>query len=647
MGFKAFALLIMATVALGQREPTKDLCRRFGHQAAVVDQKLYIDGGQINWRSSTERPRTNFSNTFLGYHDLTKSPLGVDFPPLVANLSKNSSVPSVSGGQLWPDAVNKKFYLFGGEVSLAPSAPNLFSYDILNDQWESLGSPDKNIQSVSWAASVGVSTLGQGYSLGGYLNNATVPNWGSNQFATSQLIRYDMDARTWTNSSGPDGINGPGTAEGAMVYVPASNGGMLVHFGGVLVQANGTTSAKPMSTIHIYDIKSSIWYKQTATGPTAGGIPADRRKFCADAAWSADKSSYNIYLYGGQGFGTNVGYDDMWILSLPSFQWIPFYQSEASQAKPKHSLSCNIVNGGQMLIVGGQWPMDSETCDSGEIWAVHNADIGKVSTRPWEVYKTNITTYSVPPEVISAVGGSPLGQATNRSPKNGFENADLNVLFQKQAIIANRTATRAVPAATGAGNAAGGNGSRLPTGAIAGIAVGGAILITALILGLWFFMRQKRRKVSNRGVPPPISKDLPAYTQTPFSPTKYSDALPKAPEPPKQHYQLATTPEPVELYGSQGNHYQPVRQNSHNSHIPMRQESNSSLFGSMYPPSSRSPPPFDKPSPNPSTFSDGRTELSSSKSETYYGSPTSIVTPLHASLSQGRNSRPPDSYYSP
>lgn len=325
MGFKAFALLIMVTVALGQREPTKDLCRRFGHQAAVVDQKLYIDGGQINWRSSTERPRTNFSSefnvipspkafflpnhslarytitnliadTFLGYHDLTKSPLGVDFPPLVANLSKNSSVPSVSGGQLWPDAVNKKLYLFGGEVSLAPSAPNLFSYDILNDQWESLGSPDKNIQSVSWAASVGVSTLGQGYSLGGYLNNATVSNWGSNQFATSQLIRYDMDARTWTNSSGPDGINGPGTAEGAMVYVPASNGGMLVHFGGVLVQANGTTSAKPMSTIHIYDIKSSIWYKQTATGPTAGGIPADRRKFCADAAWSADKSSYNMYV---------------------------------------------------------------------------------------------------------------------------------------------------------------------------------------------------------------------------------------------------------------------------------------------------------------------------------------------------------------
>jgi hypothetical protein len=32
-----------------QEDPLKDFCRLFGHQTAVVDRKLYIDGGYVNW----------------------------------------------------------------------------------------------------------------------------------------------------------------------------------------------------------------------------------------------------------------------------------------------------------------------------------------------------------------------------------------------------------------------------------------------------------------------------------------------------------------------------------------------------------------------------------------------------------------------
>jgi len=45
-----------------------------------------------------------------------------------------------------------------------------------------------------------------------------------------------------------------------------------------------------MSIIYVYDIQSSRWYTQTATG----GVPLARRRFCGGAAWAADKSSYNM-----------------------------------------------------------------------------------------------------------------------------------------------------------------------------------------------------------------------------------------------------------------------------------------------------------------------------------------------------------------
>ena len=35
--------------SLQAKDPIKDFCRRWGHAAAVVDRKLYIDGGYVNW----------------------------------------------------------------------------------------------------------------------------------------------------------------------------------------------------------------------------------------------------------------------------------------------------------------------------------------------------------------------------------------------------------------------------------------------------------------------------------------------------------------------------------------------------------------------------------------------------------------------
>ena len=111
------------------------------------------------------------------------------------------------------------------------------------------------------------------------------------------------------------------------------------------------------------------------------------------------------YLYGGMGFGANeTGFDDVYILTMPSFRWIRWWES-SDGGKPHHSLSCNVVGGGQMLIIGGTFPLNDE-CDSPVTWGTHNLDLGKVSGKMWNDYSLNITSYVVPPEVISVVGGS-------------------------------------------------------------------------------------------------------------------------------------------------------------------------------------------------------------------------------------------------
>jgi hypothetical protein len=110
-------------------------------------------------------------------------------------------------------------------------------------------------------------------------------------------------------------------------------------------------------------------------------------------------------MYGGLGFGANYsGYDDIYILSLPSFQWIQWWEG-ASPQNPHNSLSCNVVNQGQMLVIGGTFPL-TENCDYTPTWGTHNMDLGKQSGSQWSDYRQNISAYVVPPEIVAVVGGS-------------------------------------------------------------------------------------------------------------------------------------------------------------------------------------------------------------------------------------------------
>lgn len=182
-------------------------------------------------------------------------------------------------------------------------------------------------------------------------------------------------------------------------------------------------------------------------------------------------------------------------VTIPTFTWIKLYPNDGNVTGqyPHHSLSCNVVNKGQMLIIGGTFPLSDE-CDSAPQWGAHNLVLGQQSepdANPWQLYSPNLTTYAVPDEIISVVGGQATGGATNTAPAGGFDNSDLDVLMTKRASIAARTPTRPIPGATSSASSSG--GTHLSTGAIVGIAVGGGVALFALVVGLCIFIRRHRR----------------------------------------------------------------------------------------------------------------------------------------------------------
>lgn len=155
---------------------------------------------------------------------------------------QDPDVPSVSGGVLWPDSTNKLFYLFGGEYENADEAQSfttLWLYDILYNTWNRSRASDGSLTDIKWPASGAgtVTDTGIAYYYGGYLSNLSMPEWTGERLMLSSLISFNMNTQTWQNKT----YDQKPRAEGSLHFIPASDAGMLVYFGG-LEMNNGVTS---------------------------------------------------------------------------------------------------------------------------------------------------------------------------------------------------------------------------------------------------------------------------------------------------------------------------------------------------------------------------------------------------------------------
>lgn len=130
--------------------------------------------------------------------------------------------------------------------------------------------------------------------------------------------------------------------------------------------------------------------------------PNGRASFCSTLVSSSDGSSHNIYIYGGYSGqnSTSAPYDDVYILSLPSFVWIKAYNGTSRHGRSGHQ--CFGVLPSHMLVVGGLYKDPSFCLEGGILQAFSLNDLEFQTTYSPE----SVEEYRVPNVVTRRIGGT-------------------------------------------------------------------------------------------------------------------------------------------------------------------------------------------------------------------------------------------------
>lgn len=169
-------------------------------------------------------------------------------------------------------------------------------------------------------------------------------------------------------------------------------------------------------TVAIYDIAQQTWYIPGSQLPypdeanwhgrytqnTTGDIPqTPLASFCAVVASAADGSSHNIYVYGGyDGLSQeSTPSDDVFILSLPSFQWSRAYTGTSTHGRSGHQ--CIRVFPDQMLVIGGQYKDPTFRLDGG---IIQNFNLNQLRFQD-DYHPDRWEAYQVPKMVTDRIGG--------------------------------------------------------------------------------------------------------------------------------------------------------------------------------------------------------------------------------------------------
>ncbi|KAJ1333996.1 Rab9 effector protein [Microdochium nivale] len=521
-----------------QNNPT-DICARWSGQAAMVNGTMYYYGG----RTKTEVSQTgNQWNNDLLALDLTRS-WDVNSPAMKA-LPQPSGPPAVSLGYLWNDY--KRLFLYGGQYSDNPPATpepmSLWQFDIASRSWKQFQNPKtsagnysepdgSSIQSASEGAGISVPELGVSWYFGGHLDMYTTPGWTANRTYLKSLLEFTHPGYA---NNGVDSLHAAGApdggayrnitlggiqneagfterADGTLVYVPGWGlmGILLGLGGGVVTNHESEDAFASMSTIDVYDIKTSEWYLQE----THGEAPRVRVNPCSVVFSAPDASSFNIYMYGGQNllpYGEQIQYQDMWILTIPSFTWIKVDLPGGGQPAGRAGHMCAARDG--QLVVWGGFTGSDKPCESP---GIYNFDASKLEWtssftaadhasdhHPDNGVLAGSFGYQVPGPVQSVIGGSSNGGATVTIPAVGTPTAGPFAtgqapVFTITAAGQTATVTNTAPGATGGGSASGnadGAGSSDGTnpGLVAAGVIAGLLGLAALYLGFcaWLYRRQ-------------------------------------------------------------------------------------------------------------------------------------------------------------
>ncbi|KAL9608072.1 MAG: hypothetical protein Q9167_007072 [Letrouitia subvulpina] len=112
-----------------------------------------------------------------------------------------------------------------------------------------------------------------------------------------------------------------------LVFLPIAGEGVLVVLGGY-TESDGELERVGLNNVYMYDMTSGSWSVQPTTDREGGskivpgsdigpkiGIPEARDHMCTVVGSAPDKSSHNLYVFGGKNNTDSLG--DIWALSLP------------------------------------------------------------------------------------------------------------------------------------------------------------------------------------------------------------------------------------------------------------------------------------------------------------------------------------------
>ena len=436
-----------------QYDPT-NYCKRWSQQSAMVNGTIYMFGGRMT--TDADQTDNTWNNDFL-YLDATKTwQIG---SPALSGLPQPSGPPAVANGYLWHSYTS--LFLYGGEYSdtpvASPSPFALWEYDIASKTWTEHSSPSTTpgnntdsdsqpVQNAAEGAGISIPSLGRGYFFGGHQDFLTTPGWSIQIFRGYLKSLLEFTFPGFTNdgvqgladtpagddgafrnitTAGNQGQNGfSERADGALVYVPGfGRDGVILGIAG-----GNNVSFQETNIIDVYDIANSQWYQQ----PTSGSYPLRRVNPCVVAASAPDGSSTNIYMFGGQNLippKNQTQYNDMWILSVPSFNWIEVDLSGQSTPPGRSGHSCEAWDG-QMIVIGGYVGTEI-SCETG----IYVFDMTNLK---WQNQFTSLSGgdpkdqqssqsddpnalagsfgYQVPAAVQSVIGGAGTGGATITAP---------------------------------------------------------------------------------------------------------------------------------------------------------------------------------------------------------------------------------------
>ncbi|KAJ8129299.1 hypothetical protein O1611_g4330 [Lasiodiplodia mahajangana] len=395
------------------------MCSILDQRTAIVDDRLFFCSGNYTFDDESATRHTTSSIYWLRLNET----IDVTGPLKLERLgSADLPDPSLVGG-IYPDWGGSAGTFFYDHTTLYPYAGLVGLIPGVNDNivWEfNTGS-----NNWTWVKLDGNSPIPFASSSEGVYAND--PQTGTSFYTGGNQVGYNGTNNGTVKFRSPNpgplgfefqtataGIQPPSILKGAMVYVRKGRAGILIAFGGYQTAYEGNQipdslwDQRPFSDIFIYDIYSSTWYHQTATGIE---IPELRTEFCAVVSSAPDDSSFQITMHGGWDQLNKRAFNDVWVLSVPSFRWMrirdynnPDLKGPKQPGRNRHK--CDIWNETSMIVTGGELTdgvftptLLATTCNP----AYPPVKVLDTSTFYWQTEFNPNVSYSVPGVVTEPV----------------------------------------------------------------------------------------------------------------------------------------------------------------------------------------------------------------------------------------------------